>query len=184
MTDAAHRPNDLLLLAGKVLSLMMQGIMVLAAIGLLIAMPVLVIFRADIVAGVAAEMGPQAGEFPLVPAIAVMALALIAVALIFFFFGKLRQVIDTVAEGDPFVPKNADRLGLMAWLLLAVQLLGFPIAAIGMYVSDWAEAVEDVNLTFDVGIDIEGMLMVVILFILARVFRLGAAMRDDLEGTV
>lgn len=184
MVDASHRPNDLLLLAGKALSLIMQGIMIIAALALLIAMPVLVIWRDDIAAEIAAEAGPQASAFPLVPTISVMILALIAVVLVFVFFGRLRRLIDTVSEGDPFVPVNADRLGLMAWLLLVIQLLGIPISAIGLYVSDWAEDFADTSLTFDVGIDITGILMVIILFILARVFRHGAAMREDLEGTV
>jgi Fe-S cluster assembly ATPase SufC len=34
------------------------------------------------------------------------------------------------------------------------------------------------------GLDMTGILLVIILFILARVFRHGAAMREDLEGTV
>jgi hypothetical protein len=31
---------------------------------------------------------------------------------------------------------------------------------------------------------LSGLLLVLVLFILARVFRVGAAMRDDLEGTI
>ena len=38
--------------------------------------------------------------------------------------------------------------------------------------------------TSDFGITLDGILLAVILFILARVFRQGAAMREDLEGTV
>lgn len=180
----SERSTDLLLLAGKVLSVIMQGVLALAALALLIAMPMLVIWREDIAAKIAAEAGSQAAAFPLVPAISVMALALIAVVLVFVLFGNLRRIIDTVSEGDPFAPVNADRLDLMAWLLLAIQLIGIPIAAIGIYVSEWAEDIEGTSLTFDLDIDITGILMVIILFILARVFRHGAAMRDDLEGTV
>jgi hypothetical protein len=36
----------------------------------------------------------------------------------------------------------------------------------------------------DAGIDFGGVLTALLLFILARVFREGAAMRKDLEGTV
>lgn len=34
------------------------------------------------------------------------------------------------------------------------------------------------------GIDASGILLVILLFILARVFRKGTEMREDLEGTV
>ena len=43
---------------------------------------------------------------------------------------------------------------------------------------------ENADITIDAGLDIEGILLALILFILARVFRHGARMRDDLEGTV
>jgi hypothetical protein len=37
---------------------------------------------------------------------------------------------------------------------------------------------------FDFGVSLGGLLLALTLFILARVFRQGAAMREDLEGTV
>ena len=40
------------------------------------------------------------------------------------------------------------------------------------------------GVTIDAGLDLSGIVLVVVLFILARVFRHGAAMRADLEGTV
>ena len=36
----------------------------------------------------------------------------------------------------------------------------------------------------DVGVSLGGVLLALILFVLARVFSQGAAMRDELEGTV
>ena len=44
---------------------------------------------------------------------------------------------------------------------------------------------KDFHMSFDDGgFDMTALLLTVILFILARVFRHGAAMREDLEGTV
>ena len=40
------------------------------------------------------------------------------------------------------------------------------------------------DITVDAGLDVSGILLVVILFILARVFRHGTTMREELEGTV
>ena len=109
-------------------------------------------------------------------------LGLLAVG--FVFFGKLRAIVATVGEGDPFAPENADRLNLMAWLTLLGQAFMIPIAGLGLLAAKWAEPMENSDVTIDAGFDIEGILLAIILFILARVFKHGAAMREDLEGTV
>ena len=178
------KPKDPLLSLGKGLTYFMQGVMAIAFAALLVAVPVLIIWQDDIAAELARELGQQAAAFPLWPAVSVLLLAAIAIAMVFVFFGRLRQIIATVGEGDPFVPENAERLTAMAWLLLGVQLLSIPIGGIGLMVARWADEVGHEDITIDAGLDITGLLMVVVLFILARVFRHGAAMREDLEGTV
>ncbi|MEL7219331.1 MAG: DUF2975 domain-containing protein, partial [Pseudomonadota bacterium] len=71
-----------------------------------------------------------------------------------------------------------------AWLLLAVQLLSIPLAALALTLVEWAGDIEDVQFSIGDGFDLSGILMVIVLFILARVFRHGTRMREDLEGTV
>ncbi|MBX7494356.1 DUF2975 domain-containing protein [Qipengyuania sp. 6B39] len=183
MTTAQHF-RDPLLLAGQALTVLLQILMTIAGIGFLVAIPALVLFHDRIVAELANNLGPQAADLPVYPMVGVMALALVAVILIFLFFENLRRIIGTVGAGDPFAPDNAARLGVMAWLLLAVQLIDIPIAAIGASVSDWVADLGEGSLIFTSDVDFTGFLMVIVLFILARVFKLGAAMRDDLEGTV
>lgn len=178
--------SDPLLLAGKVLTIIMQMLMGIAGVVLLlvlIGVPALSLFGTDVVAEVATEF-PDAGVFPMAVFIGLIAIALVLVAAAFVFFDKLRRIIDTVGEGDPFAPVNAQRLGHMAWLLLGLQLLILPATGLGLMLAKWADEVENANVTVDFAPDIEGILMVVVLFILARVFKHGAAMRDDLEGTV
>ena len=71
--------------------------------------------------------------------------------------------------------------------MLAVQLLALPIGAIGMlFAGDMPrpEGSQTDWIHVDASLDFSGVVMVVVLFILARVFRQGAAMRADLEGTV
>ena len=178
------KPNDLLLLAGKVLTVLAQAVMVIGGIALVIAIPAIAFFSGEINAEIAAEMGAEAGPFPVLPVIGAMMIGLAILALIFVFFGKLRAIISTVGEGDPFVPENAERLSMMAWLLLGTQLLIIPATGLGLILAKWADEVEHADITIDAGLDIEGILMVIVLFILARVFKHGAAMREDLEGTV
>ncbi len=181
MTD---KPNDLLLLAGKVLTIIMQGFMAIAAGALLIATATILFAQDKIDAEIAAEFQGTVEAFPTLSVLGLMALALGCVALVFLFFGKLRAIISTVGEGDPFVPDNADRLNIMAWMLLAVQALGIPLAGLALLIAKWAEPMENADITVDAGFDLTGIIMVIILFILARVFKHGAAMREDLEGTV
>ena len=173
--------NDPLLLAGKVLTIIMQGFMALAGAILAIMIPVVIFFQDEINTEIAAE---KIADFPTLAIVGLFALAIAAVTMVFVFFGKLRAIIGTVGERDPFVPENADRLSVMAWLLLAVQVLMIPIGGLGLLVAKWADEIEHTNVTIDAGLDLTGILMVITLFILARVFKHGAAMREDLEGTV
>ena len=113
-----------------------------------------------------------------------MLIGLAIVAMLFVFFGSLRKIINTVGEGDPFAPANANRLSLMGWLMLGVQLLLIPALGLGLLLAKYADEMEHSSITIDAGLDMEGILLVIILFILSRVFRHGAAMREDLEGTV
>ena len=178
------KPNDLLLLAGKVLTLIGQGILALAGGVVTLAIPAVLVFQDKINAEIAEEFGANAASFPLLALAGVLLCVAVLMAIGFVFLGKLRAIISSVGEGDPFVPENADRLTVMAWLALAGQVLVIPLSGLALFFAKWADEVDHEGITIDAGFDIEGILMVIVLFILARVFKHGAAMRDDLEGTV
>ncbi|MDP5102404.1 MAG: DUF2975 domain-containing protein [Erythrobacter sp.] len=185
MTD---KPNDILLLAGKVLTILMQGLMACAALTLIIVGPLAAVMSDTINAEMVADYGSKVAPMPISAILALFACALVAVVLVFFFFGKLRAIISSVAEGEPFLPENANRINAMAWLLAALQVAKFVLGAAAVPVATWASTIESEDLhistDFSSGFDLTSILMVVVLFILARVFRHGAAMRADLEGTV
>ncbi|MEO0690525.1 MAG: DUF2975 domain-containing protein [Pseudomonadota bacterium] len=178
------QPNDLLLLAGKVLTVLMQGLLAIGAIAIAIAAPLMLIFNERVSVEFAEKVGEVSGGTFIGMTLTLMAIAFGIIAAAFVFFGKLRAIISSVGEGDPFAPENADRLNLMAWLLLGIQALMIPAMALGLVFTKWADKVEDADISIEAGLDIEGILMVIVLFILARVFKHGAAMREDLEGTV
>lgn len=110
---------------------------------------------------------------------AVAVLGLGAIGLNHLILGRLRAMVETVRGGDPFVAENAERLRQIAWVLLALQLLGLVIAAIGRAISTPEYPVD-----LDAGFSINGWLAVLLTFVLARVFAEGTRMREDLEGTV
>jgi len=110
-----------------------------------------------------------------------MALGLAALGLATRFVVRLRQIIDTVGQGDPFVAENAVRLTHMAWLTLVGQCLMILAGICG----GWINAHSDGdNFDLEMGVSLSGFLLSIILFILARVFREGTRMRAELEGTV
>lgn len=110
-------------------------------------------------------------------AIAVLGLA--AIPLNYLVLKRLLAIVQTVRAGEPFVVANASRLQVIAWVLLALNLLSIVIGAIAKAVSTPAHP-----LHIDAGFSINGWLVVLLTFVLARVFAQGALLREDVEGTV
>lgn len=180
----AHR-TDPLLLAGKVLTIIMQGAIAFGGLVLSLVAGALAFGHDTIQAELHADKDYAGVMLPLLPMIGAMLIGLAILAALFVFFARLRAIIDTVGDGDPFVPANAERLNLMAWLLLGVQALVAAAIPLALQMTDFARQFgEDADIHIDGGFDLSGIFMVILLFILARVFRIGAALREDLEGTV
>lgn len=97
----------------------------------------------------------------------------------FLFFRQLLRIVDTVGDGDPFIPENAARLQRMGWLAVAAQVLAIPATS----VTGWIHHLAHTGYV-EGQLSLGGVLLALILFVLARVFRLGAQMREELEGTV
>ncbi len=110
---------------------------------------------------------------------AVALLGLVTIPINHLVLKRLLAMVETVRSGDAFIAANAARLRTIAWALVAVQLVSIVIAMIGKEVSSPAHPVH-----LDAGFSINGWLAVLLTFVLARVFAEGAAMREDLEGTV
>lgn len=105
-------------------------------------------------------------------------LGLAAIAVAWVIIRRLQAMIATVAAGDPFIAANAGRLQAIGWALVGWQLLDLASGAviawtarIGADVVGWTPS-------------IAGWVVTLLVFVLARVFAVGTAMRDELEGTV
>ncbi len=109
----------------------------------------------------------------------IMVIGLFGVALAYVFFSRTLAIVQTVRDGDPFIPDNARALQALAWVQLGGQLLNLGVGAVCAAVSTPSDPL-------DVGwsASVDGWLAVLLLFVLARVFDLGTRMRADLEGTV
>lgn len=106
-------------------------------------------------------------------------LALAVLGLIGSSVQSLLDMISSLESGDTFDGSNADRLEKIAGNVLGLQLLGWIAVLAGTPIGG------DIN-GFDIGVKLSpsGIAVVLLLFILARVFRQGTTMRKDLEGTV
>ena len=183
-TVASNARRDFLLLAGKVIAIAVQAVMAIGALALCGAVVTALFYRDRFMSGYAEQMGDPGAVFPLFTLVGVMLIGVAIAAALFVFFGKLRQIIATVGEGDPFQPANARRLNAMGWLMLGVQALILPADILSTRLARIADELKDVDMDGGMDFELTGVLIIVLLFILARVFKHGAAMRDDLEGTV
>ncbi len=106
-------------------------------------------------------------------------LGLVAIPMNHAVLKRLLAIVETVRAGDPFVAVNASRLQAIAWVLLALQILGLVVDAIAKSVAPPGRPIY-----LDAGFSINGWLAVFLTFLLARVFAEGTRMREDLDGTV
>ena len=172
--------QDPLLAGARVFLTLLIVVMLVIMAGLILGIPALLLYRDTLLAELNQQYGNTAGRYDLVWAfVGMMAVLLAIVAMGWRFLVLLRRIVDSVSVGDPFLPANGERLRQMGWLTLAAQVATIPAAVIGRWVS---HLLEDADFDFD--ITLGGLLLTVTLFILARVFRRGAEMREELEGTV
>ena len=173
-------PNDGLLKTARILTSIFLVLLGIAFVGLAIAIPGILLSQkhvaAAMVAGATGSLEDVLGALTL---LLVLGLAIVGLAI--RFLRILRRMIASVGDGDPFIEDNADRLRKMGWIAIGIELLKIPAGAMGLFL---ASQLETEKFNFDVEFSLTGLLLALVLFILSRVFRHGAAMREDLEGTV
>lgn len=131
-----------------------------------------------------ASANPTADELSYADAAMIFGLLAFVFGLI-VFFRQLQAIVKSVAAGDPFHAANAKRIALMGWMALAVWVIDAAFIAYDINKSDQADvAIVLADLSGELVMQVLGLALPLTLFILARVFRHGAAMREDLEGTV
>lgn len=103
---------------------------------------------------------------------------IVAVWAVARLFRSLSAMVASVRADEAFAPANAARLRTIGWMLLVLQLgdvagglVAWRLSRLGVEYLDWTPS-------------LTGWLAVLVAFILARVFATGAAMREELEGTV
>jgi hypothetical protein len=130
-------------------------------------------WRALGVGGVAEHEGIVAGMR------SIMVIGIVSVPIAFVVFRQLLRLVKSVRAGEPFTVENAGRLKVIAWALVALEVLHICVVAIASAVST-----KEVPLPINGDFSLTAWLAILLLFVLAQVFLEGARMHDDLEGTV
>lgn len=104
----------------------------------------------------------------------IMLLGVITVPPAHIILTRLLQIVRSVSTEAAFAPLTAIRLKTIAWALLAIQVLDLALGWVTARFEGapgWSPS-------------ITSWLAVLLLFVLARVFEQGAAMREELDATV
>jgi hypothetical protein len=142
-----------------------------------IAIPGILLNQAEVMRELAGQ-GLAGDPATLLPRLmALLSGAAVVIGLAIAFFTLLHRIARTVQAGDPFIPDNADRLRLMAWLFLAMETGSVVLGIIARNLLPMTEK-GGVNLS------VTSLVAILALFVLARVFEQGTQMRTEIEGTV
>lgn len=117
---------------------------------------------------------------PLIPG-AIAAVAVYVGGLV-FIVGRLRRVFVTLTRGDPFQPLNVRRLQLIGFTLGGIEIFSYVVRG----VLGWWKVRNDLDLELNVvqGFDLTLWFAVLVVFVLAEVFREGARLRREAELTI
>lgn len=91
---------------------------------------------------------------------------------------RLAALVRDAERGEAFTHANAARLRAIAWAALAIDVIDLGFGWVSVVTSEASGEY------FGWSPSLTGWLAVPLLLVLARVFREGAALREDLEGTV
>jgi len=150
------------------------GVVVLALIAVA---ALLFSFNPEIIGHISSGVGAELGR--LGPMMAgVLAAATVYVVGVLIIVGRLRKIFSTLTAGDPFHPENVARLRLIGLILASLELGRYVVAALSrMLMSGEVRSV-------DTGFNPTAWFAVLVVFVLAEVFREGARLRREAELTI
>jgi len=90
---------------------------------------------------------------------------------------RLRQIFTTLTVGDPFHPDNVMRLRLIGLMLVILELTGYAMSAGQVWLFPRGSKEETV-------FSLSSWFSILVVFVLAEVFREGARLRREAELTI
>jgi hypothetical protein len=95
-----------------------------------------------------------------------------------FIVNRLRRVFQTLTAGDPFEPSNVKRLRHIGFALAALEVINY----FARLVANWAFSDEIESVRYSP--NLTAWFAVLVVFVLAEVFREGARLRGEAELTI
>jgi len=128
------------------------------------------------------EIAGRERSFDLLRQGPMLALVMLAVeaylAALIVIFNRLRRVFETLTLGDPFRPENVSRLRVIGLALVALEVLGYLVRLSAAWLLPRDAVDVSVSLNFS------GWFAIMVVFVLAEVFREGARLRGEAELTI
>jgi hypothetical protein len=90
--------------------------------------------------------------------------------------GVLRRIFATLTAGDPFHPENVARLRLIGLMLAGLELGRYAVWALGAWLPGASQR--------EPGVGVTAWFSVLVVFVLAEVFREGARLRREAELSI
>ena len=173
------QPNPTVLKATRGVIWVIMALVSVTGIILALVSAVLPFYWAEAIAGIAKEHPISNADGLMTQVYVIIALAIVALGLGWTIMRKLLAMIETVANGNPFILANAARLKAIGWMMVAANIVAFPMLWMADQIARrFGEGHVDGDLS------LTGLLSILLVFVLAGVFEQGAIMREELEGTV
>lgn len=145
------------------------------AASLMVVAALLFTFNPGLLDDVSLSSGQLASRWPAVTG--GLAAASLYMGGVLVIVGCLRRIFVTLTAGDPFHPDNVRRLRLIGVILAALELGRYAVWAIGAWLLPGVNKVEP-------NMSLTAWFSVLVVFVLAEVFREGARLRREAELTI
>lgn len=132
-------------------------------------------FRARAEGGSGGDLGRLLDNGPSI--VSVLSAAALYFGGILVIVGSLRRIFTTLTAGDPFHPDNVARLRLIGLMLAALELGRYAFWAASVWLLPGVDKVEP-------SLSLTAWFSVLVVFVLAEVFREGARLRREAELTI
>lgn len=158
------------------------GLLVLASL-VTLALMAAGLFR---LTGIGPEMPDAFLRFLQLDIVIALPLGVAAILAMLFIADRLRRILVTLIEGDPFVPENAGHLRAIAIAIAVYQIIRYGAhGIIALMFTVFGRPVESgVSIQPQFGLNIGAWIAVIALLVLAEVFREGTRLRDEQKLTI
>jgi len=124
---------------------------------------------------------PGGGTWPV--AVPGFLIAAVAIAGSLVIVWRLRKLFDSFSTGEPFRRENATHLRVIWMTMLAIEVARYLLMALtGALVATFGEP--HLETTFSLSVDLSTWGSILILIVLAEVFREGARLKEEQELTI